>query len=61
MNCWVFFRRCLLCRGLAYTALHLTGPRQIPEAQRVPQPAALCAQVMASAKRIRGKPEATLS
>ncbi len=26
MSCWLFFRRCSLCRGLANLAIHLTPP-----------------------------------
>jgi hypothetical protein len=48
MSCWVFFRRCSLYRGLANTAMHLTRPLQLPVAQRDPEPAAFCGQVMAS-------------
>lgn len=48
MSCWVFFRRCSLCRGLADTAMHLSRPLSLPQAQRDPGPAAFCGQVMAS-------------
>jgi len=51
MSCWVFFRRCSLCRGLANTAMHLTRHLQFPAAQRDPEPAAFCGQVMASVLR----------
>ena len=27
MSCWVFFRRCSLCRGVANTAIHLSRLR----------------------------------
>lgn len=30
MSCCVFFRRCSLYRGLAYTAMHLTRPFNFP-------------------------------
>ena len=52
MSCWVFFRRCSLYRGLANTAMHLTRPLQLPVAQRDPEPAAFCGQVMASVRRM---------
>jgi hypothetical protein len=48
MSCWVFFRRCSLCRGLANTAMHLTRPLQLTHAQRGTEPLALCGLVMAS-------------
>jgi len=48
MSCWVFFRRCSLCRGLANTAMHLTRPLLFPHAQRGPEPAVFCGQMMAS-------------
>jgi hypothetical protein len=53
MSCWVFFKRCSLCRGLANTAMHLTRALQLPVAQRDHEPAAFCGQVMASVIRIR--------
>ena len=40
---------------LANKTMHLTRPLQIPEAQRVPEPAVLCGQVMASVRRIAGE------
>ena len=52
MSCWVFFGRCSLYRGLANTAMHLTRPLQLPVAQRDPEPAVFCGQVMASVRRI---------
>ena len=36
MSCWVFFRRCSLCRGLANTAMHLTRPLQLPVPNEIP-------------------------
>jgi hypothetical protein len=50
MSCYVFFRRCSLCRGLANTAMHLTRPLQFRAAQGDPEPAAFCVQVMASVR-----------
>jgi hypothetical protein len=52
MSCWVFFKRCSLCRGLANTAMHLTRALQLPVAQRDHEPAAFCGQVMASVRRM---------
>ena len=51
MSCWVFFGRCSLYRGLANTAMHLTRPLQLPVAQRDPEPAAFCGQVMAGVRQ----------
>jgi hypothetical protein len=51
MSCWVFFKRCSLCRGLANTAMHLTRALQLPVAQRDHEPAAFCGQVMATVRR----------
>jgi hypothetical protein len=53
MSCWVFFKRCSLCRGLANTAMHLTRALQLPVAQRDHEPAAFCAQVMVSVGKMR--------
>ena len=54
MSCWVFFKRCSLCRGLANTAMHLTRALQLPVAQRDHEPAAFCGQVMASVREMGG-------
>lgn len=54
MICWVFFRRCSLCRDLANTAIHLTRPLQFPMVNRDPEPAPSCGQVMTSVRRHHG-------
>jgi len=35
MSCWMFFRRCSLCRGLVNTTMHLTRPLVMASVRRM--------------------------
>ena len=46
MSCWVFFRRCSLCKGLATIAIHLTRSLEFPVVPRVPELLPSCGKAL---------------